>query len=149
MNYVLFYLLMVLLGWYVSNKLQFNKRELLELISLPIIIPILGTIVITIVTDITSVTNDMLLGLLFSPILLALIVALLYPLLLLPSLLILMLKEKYKHTPIVFFFFSALVGGLSLGMLSLELDVILTGMILSLLSVLIQYYYFDKKRSKC
>ena len=47
----------------------------------------------------------------------------------------------------VFFFLSSLIGGATLSVFALKLEVILTGMFFTLLSVLVQYYYFDKKRN--
>jgi hypothetical protein len=138
--------MMIFLGWYITNKFNFNYREVIELVALPIAIPMLGMVFITVLTDGTLFTGDTLLGIISLPLLLAVVVAVLYPLLLLPALLILRLKQNYGDNHIVFFLLSALIGGFTLSMVSLELEVILTGMILTLLSVLTQYYYFDKKR---
>ena len=46
----------------------------------------------------------------------------------------------------IFFFLATLTGGLTLSMVSMKAEVVITGMIFTLLSVLTQYYYFDRKR---
>ncbi len=143
MGYLLFYMTMLLLGWYSIKKFDFNKREMIELLSLPIAIPMIG---IALVTLLTNISTDTILGLIFFPLLIAFIVGIAYPLLLIPVLLILWIKKEYRAKPITFFFLSTLIGGVTLSIVSLELEVILVGMGLSLASVLIQYFYFDKRR---
>ena len=106
----------------------------------------LGTVFIAFFTDNTPFTSDTLLALIGLPILLAFVVAVMYPILLIPALLILILKQNYGDKPMLFFFLSTVIGGLILSLVSLEIEYILTGMFFALLSVLTQYYYFDKKR---
>ena len=92
MAYIIFYFIMILVGLYVMKKFDFNYREVLELLSLPIAIPMIGTVVITLFTESTPFTFDTLWGLIGLPLLLAFVVAVVYPLLLLPVLLILIIK---------------------------------------------------------
>jgi hypothetical protein len=145
MGYLIFYIIMIFVGGYATKKFDFSYREILELMSLPIAIPMFITVLFS--RDI-HLTPDTLLGLIALPLLLAFIVAFAYPVLVLPVLLILVIKQNYIDKPIVVFFLSTLVGGLTLSMVSLEVYPILTGMILTLLSILIQYYYLDKKRKE-
>ena len=147
MSYIVFYIIMIFVGIHIINKFDFNKREVLELISLPMAIPMFGIIFISLFTDNTPFTSDTVMGLVSSPLLVAFVVAVVYPMLILPVLLILTIKQNYKEKPMVFFFLSSLIGGATLSVFALKLEVILTGMFFTLLSVLVQYYYFDKKRN--
>jgi len=144
MGYLLFYVFMLLIGYYAMKEFSFNYREVLELITLPIAIPMIVTVLLG--RDF-SFSFDLLLGLIVGiPLFLAVVVVVFYPILILPAFLVLAIKKHYVDKPMVVFFLSTLVGGAIASLVSLELEVIFTGMLLLFLSVLIQYYYFDKNR---
>ena len=148
MGYLLIYIITTVIGYFVVEKFDLNRREIMELLLLPLVMPGVLTFVVKILTVENFISSETLLGLLVSPILLLIIVIVVLPILLVPTLLILIMKKNYKNQPIVFFFISSLIGGLIASLIALEIEVILTGIILALFSVMIQYYYFDKKRNR-
>ena len=148
MGYLLIYIITTVIGYFVVEKFDLNRREIMELLLLPLVMPGVLTFVVKILTVENFISSETLLGLLVSPILLLIIVIVVLPILLVPTLLILIMKKNYKNQPIVFFFISSLIGGLIASLIALEIEVILTGIILALFSVMIQYFYFDKKRNR-
>ena len=146
MGYLLIYIIMLIVGYYTINKFNLMKREVLELLSLPIAILMIIAFLAHILSG--DFSFDGLLGVVVTPFLLAFIVVLFLPLLLVPTLLILILKKYYGDDLIFFFTTSSLIGGFTLSIIDLKLEFIVIGMSLALFSVLIQYYYFDRKREE-
>ena len=137
---------MMIVGFNVIEKFEFNKREVLELVSLPVAIPWIFTILVTSLQKGNFFTIDTLFGLIFSPLVFAFVILFMLPVLLLPTLIILILKQNFIDKPMFFFFISTLTIGILLSILSFDFYMVVVGMGLTLLSTLVQYYYFDKNR---
>jgi len=142
MEYLLLYVFSIVFATYMKNKFVLNQREIIELVVLPILMPLALGVLVEFKTlsleDFIYLPLQLPLAVLFG-------VLFFLPLLLIPATVIVKLKQDYKEQPLILFFFSTLMGGLILSITG-NWEMIIIGMLFALVSVLIQYYFLDKNR---
>jgi len=142
MEYLLLYVFSIIFTIYMKNKFVLNQREIIELVVLPILMPLTLGILVEFKTfsleDFIYLPLQLPLTVLFG-------VLFFLPLLLIPAAVIVKLKQDYKEQPLILFLLSTLMGGLILSITG-KWEMIIIGMLFALVSVLIQYYFLDKNR---
>jgi len=135
MFYLVFYLFSIGFYSYMRKKFNLNKREIVELMLLVMLIPSTLGVVSEMSNpfELLQIPLVMLFGLLFA-----------LPFVLLPVVLIVRFKQLFNHRPLWLFSFSTFVGGMSLSVFG-DFVPIFVGMSLGLFSVVMHYFILKNK----